>query len=1038
MNRIVLILCLFIAFLGSSNTYYVSKTGKNANPGSKSKPFQTIQHAINHLNAGDVCYVHGGTYHETIVFKSQGNKHNPIVLQNFPREKVIITPTFISNKWTKHAKNIYKIRCSSKVLQVFVNGKPKMQASFPNIHEGILSTKKWGDIDAKPNKTVTIQGIEKFSNVTGAHLVGICGRGLVALNGKVIHQQNKTITLKNEAFYWNKIHKNTYLGKGKGFLVGKYAFLDTPGEWFSDGNYLFYYSSKAFNPAQIEIRTKQQAISLNNASYIHLKGITIAGGNLSLENSTHCIVDRVTISYPTPFFTFESGFDRFGGNYKGINYDNPKNWAGKGVILSGNGNHIKNSTIKHSWGDGLTVWGTNNLITNCVVTDCDWMGIDCAPLNISGNNHRVSHSTFSKTGRSVVVHRKLTHSKIRYNEIYEGGLLNDDLGLTYTYDTDGKGTEIAYNWLHDNYAPHFGGGIYLDNNHKNFKVHHNVVWNCFVAMEVNQKAENDEIYNNTFIHNKYSMGACRPDGVNLDFTNIYSYNNLTDSDLKARDHDVFYGTKQVNNHFVPHLSNLMVNPTERQFGLRENAILGGNVGAFPSRASGTASNNSGTDRSIDDFVGARLNPVEVENNRWNYCLFVVYFCVFALCIYRFPKLRVDSLNYWKNVGLFSIKVLGAYGAYWVYTYYYPNRETADIFKHFDDAMQFYNHIYPVSFGDYLQFLFGQKLDSPEMTEALVHTKYWLRQTEIGTIGDNHVLIKIHAFIALFSQGYYPINLLFFAFFSYIGSLIFYRFLSKLFSTNTLVLLSIFLTPTVLFFCSGTLKETIILVFIIFIITSSYYLLNKFKLHYLLILTISTYLLVILKVYVIIALFPGILSFLLFTRWKTNYWWIFTLIIHLGYLVFLFTNQQVDFRGYLQFKQQDLVLVAQEMHAGSRIEISRLTNDFSSYINTIPYAIKNVFLLPTPDTTTNGFVWLSMFENYLLLALLLLGITKIKHTNRLQRQYLSLIFSFSILLALFIGWTVPIVGAIIRYKVVFIALLTPSLVACWKNRKTTKN
>lgn len=1028
MIRIVLVLCVFIAFLGNAHTYYVSKTGKNTNPGTIKAPYKTIQHAINRLHPGDICIVHEGTYRETIHFKRDGNKKQPIKLQNYLNEKVTITPTFKRKNWIKHAKNIYRIPCSEKVLQVFIAGKPSMQASFPNIREGELSTKTWGNIFAFPNKTVKVPGIEKYRDITGARLVGICGRGLVALNGRVMQQSGKLVHLQNEAFYWNKQHRKAYLGKGKGFLVGKYAFLDAPREWFSNGKHLFYYAKpKEFNSNEIEIRTKQIAVSLADKKYIHLKGITIYAGNLSLENSKHCVVDRVSISYPTPFFTFESGFDRFGGIIHGIDFNQPKNWSGKGVVISGNDNQFINSKLQYSWGDGLTVWGTNNSINNCIINDCDWMGIDCAPLNISGNNNRVSHSTFSKTARSVLVHRKLRNSKILYNEIAEGGLLNDDLGLTYTYDTDGNGTEIAYNWLHDNYAPHFGGGIYLDNNHKNFQIHHNVVWNCFVAMVVNQKAENDLIYNNSFIHNKYSMGACRPDGGELDFTNIYSYNNITDSELKARDHAAFYGTKQVNNQFIPHLSNLMVNPTEKKFQLKENTLLGRNVGAYPSRTSGIA-------HLTDIIIGARLEKQKIPSNTWYYRLFLGYFLVFAFSIYKIPNLRIPSLNYWKNLGLFSIKVLGAFSLFCVYTYYYPNRESADIFKHFDDALQFYKHVYTVSVSDYFQFLFGQKVDSPEMTEALVHTKYWLRQTEIGRIGDNHVLIKLHAFLLLFSRGFYPIHLLFFAFFSYLGVLTFYRFITNIFTPNNFLLLGIFLTPSVVFFCSGTLKETIILVLLIAIISSSYYLDKKNKLTHLLTLIISTYLLVVLKVYILIALVPGLLSFLIFTFWKTKYWWLFSFIIHLGYLFLLFTLPSINFLENLQVKQYDLILVAKEMHAGSRIEIPILDGHFYTLLTSIPNALKNVFLLPYPSSNNSFWMSLSTMENYLLLALILLGSTKLKYTNRTQRQYIVLLFSFSILLALFIGWTVPIVGTIVRYKVIFIGLLTPSLIAIWKIRK----
>ena len=201
MNRIVLVLCIFIAFTGNAHTYYVSKTGKNTNPGTKQAPFKTVQFAVNKLNAGDICYIRNGIYREIIRFKNSGKQNKPIIVRNFPGEKVTITPTFTRHNWTKHTKNIYRISCPEKVLQVFIAGKPCMQASYPTIREGELSTKKWGDIYALPSKKVSVSGLTKFGDVTGSHLVGICGRGLVALNGKVIQTVGDTVKIKNDAFY---------------------------------------------------------------------------------------------------------------------------------------------------------------------------------------------------------------------------------------------------------------------------------------------------------------------------------------------------------------------------------------------------------------------------------------------------------------------------------------------------------------------------------------------------------------------------------------------------------------------------------------------------------------------------------------------------------------------------------------------------------------------------------------------------------------------------------------------------------------------
>ncbi len=1023
MLRIVVLFFLFVTLVGHAKTIYIAKNGKNTNNGSKKAPFLTIQHAVNQLKAGDRCFIRGGTYREVIQFHTSGSLTHPILLSAYPNEKVIITPTFHKKKWVYHSKHIVKTKIRHKVLQVFENGKPSMQACYPNIIEGELSTKPWANLFTTSSKIASIKGLEKFGPLTGCHLVGICGRGLVALNGEMTPISGNKYAIKNNAFYWKKEHFKAYLGKGKGFVTGNLALLDAPGEWFHDGEYLYYYAKqKSISPSKLEIRTNEFALVIRNQQYIHIRNISVFGGNVKIDSSSHCELNGMNISYPTPFFTFKSGFDRFGGILDGIDFNNPINWSGKGVQISGLNNVLMNSIIEHSWGDGLTVWGSNHQIKNCYVNDCDWIGIDCAPLNITGNNHRVAYCTFSKAARSILVHRKLTHSKILHNEISEGGILNDDLGLTYTYDTDGKGTEIAYNWIHDNFAPHFGGGIYLDNNHKNFVVHHNVVWNCFVAMVVNQRAENDRIYNNSFIHNKYSMGACRPDGGALDFTNIFTFNNLTDSELKARDHNVFYGTKQVNNQFVPHLSNLMVNPSEKRFELRDGPSSGSGTGMFNSGYGKNTLTRSGV-----NVVGARVH-LKKETSTFNvdWVLFACYLILFCLLIKRVAFLRFSSLSFWKNIGLFIVKILGAFSLFWVYTSYYPNRETADIFKCFDDAKIIYNHVYSESAVDYFKFLFGLQVDSPAMNEALIHTKYWLRQTELGTIGDNHVLIKIHAFIHLFSHAYYPIHLLFFAFISYLGSLLFYKFIIKFSLPSKFLLISLFFTPSVLFFCSGTLKETIILFLMIVLFFATYLIVERKKWLYILPLLLSGYLLLILKVYVLLALFPGLICFGLFTAWKTKFWFWFSLIIFVGYIFVLFTLPSIDFISNLQFKQHDLMLVAREMHAGSTIKILPLDGTIMQLISTIPSAFYNVYLRPSLFDAHSWTETIAALENYCFLVLIILSIMHFRHTSKQQRVFLFMIFSFGILLTLFIGWTVPIVGAIVRYKVFIVAIILPSI------------
>ena len=67
MDKIILILILtnFITS-GYSGEYFVSPDGNDKNPGTLIKPFRTIQKAIKSVKSGDICYIRGGRYEESI------------------------------------------------------------------------------------------------------------------------------------------------------------------------------------------------------------------------------------------------------------------------------------------------------------------------------------------------------------------------------------------------------------------------------------------------------------------------------------------------------------------------------------------------------------------------------------------------------------------------------------------------------------------------------------------------------------------------------------------------------------------------------------------------------------------------------------------------------------------------------------------------------------------------------------------------------------------------------------------------------------
>ncbi|MCO5259350.1 MAG: hypothetical protein M9916_04330 [Crocinitomicaceae bacterium] len=104
-------------------------------------------------------------------------------------------------------------------------------------------------------------------------------------------------------------------------------------------------------------------------------------------------------------------------------------------------------------------------------------------------------------------------------------------------------------------------------------------------------------------------------------------------------------------------------------------------------------------------------------------------------------------------------------------------------------------------------------------------------------------------------------------------------------------------------------------------------------------------------------------------------------------------------------------------SGSYVEVTPIQESGSQLIKNIPEALGNVFLRPYPSDPPHSMLkYFTIIESWGLLALFLMSITVFR--RRLTRKELNVVMAmvvFSLVLALLIGWTTPVIGAIVRYK-----------------------
>jgi hypothetical protein len=89
---------------------FVAPSGRDANPGTRQRPFRTLAHALRKLRAGDRLYVRGGTYRERVkVSVAPGRPAARVLVSNFARERPVVRgQLWIGNPsyWTVRGINV--------------------------------------------------------------------------------------------------------------------------------------------------------------------------------------------------------------------------------------------------------------------------------------------------------------------------------------------------------------------------------------------------------------------------------------------------------------------------------------------------------------------------------------------------------------------------------------------------------------------------------------------------------------------------------------------------------------------------------------------------------------------------------------------------------------------------------------------------------------------------------------------------------------------------------------------------------------------
>lgn len=402
-------------------------------------------------------------------------------------------------------------------------------------------------------------------------------------------------------------------------------------------------------------------------------------------------------------------------------------------------------------------------------------------------------------------------------------------------------------------------------------------------------------------------------------------------------------------------------------------------------------------------------------------LFAAYLILFAWLVTRIKFFSNSGLSNSQIIILFLLKVMAGIIYGWIGVYYGEMAQMIDTWAYHYQSIAEYHLLlsHPI---DFFTSLFHNTYKSGYTNFLFSHNSWW------NDLKGNFYL-KIVAIFDVFSFGNYYVNVIFYSFLSLFGPVAIFRVMKDVFPTKKIaVLLASFLIPSFLYWTSGLHKEGIIFLSIALIVYHFYFGLKEKRFSFLRITTIIFYFLLILALrnFLIVTLVPALLAWFISSRVKFKPIFIYAGVFSLFLLLFFtgkYISPNLDFVNAVVVKQEEF----SNLGGQSAVKVTIVQPSFISFVMNAPQAFSLSALRPYPSDVRHLLSLAAAMEVSFLYILFVAFLMWPKNGTKLSPFLLfCLFFSFSVLMM--IGYTVNILGAIVRYRSIVLPFLIVPMVA----------
>lgn len=401
-------------------------------------------------------------------------------------------------------------------------------------------------------------------------------------------------------------------------------------------------------------------------------------------------------------------------------------------------------------------------------------------------------------------------------------------------------------------------------------------------------------------------------------------------------------------------------------------------------------------------------------------LFAAYLILFAWLITKVKFFTRSGLTTSQLIIIFLLKVMAGIFYGWIGVYYGQMAQMVDTWAYHYESIKEY-HLLKSDPAEFFASLFRNPYEGG-YTNFLISKNSWWNDLKAN------FLIKIMGLFNLFSFGHYYINLIFYSFITMFGPVAIYRVMQDVFPKKRLaVLLATFLVPSFIYWTSGLHKDGLIFLGFALVAYHLYFGLKEkcFPFYRIALILLGFVLVLILRNFFILALVPAVLAWILASRLPYKPVLVYLAVYLITAVVFFaakYIHPQFDLAEAVVLKQKEFL----NLGGGSAIAVNELKPSVASFIMNAPQSFIISTIRPFPSDVHHLLSLAAAVEiNALILFFVVFLFWRKNGTTLTPFLLFCLFFSFSLLMM--IGYSVNVLGAIVRYRsFVFPFLIVPMM------------